>query len=260
MSSVDHEDPLGWLVWVQLNHLLLSVPASPANLTTFFLTCLQLKYGNYQKIHESWGVFRLHGGFSFLFQAAKGDVLQPADPWLLRRAEGMKPRCCPVEIPQTRWWGFQYLGLWLNIPFLRTNALSKTPQKGRTNFSEESLHVFYAVSCKMWRCFIIHDWFLPYIYIYCIYVYINIDSLYIHTIHCPGVGVLPQVRLSLAAMLLGKMMSYSAGPSLGTMFFWQVFLKVFGWNMRVFQISPLLIWPIHPFIIIHGIYRLDRDS
>ena len=134
---------------------------------------------------DPWGVSRLHGGFSFLFQAAKGDVLQPADPWLLRRAEGMKPRCCPVEIPQTRWWGFQYLGLWLNIPFLRTNALSKTPQKGSTNFSEESLHVFYAVSCKMWRCFIIHDWFLPYIYIYCIYVYFNIDSLYIHTIHCP---------------------------------------------------------------------------
>lgn len=105
-----------------------------------------------------------------VFFAAKGDVLQPADPWLLRRAEGMKPRCCPVEIPQTRWWGFQYLGLWLNIPFLRTNALSKTPQKGRTNFSEGNLHVFYAVSCKMWRCVIIHDWFLPYIYIYILYI------------------------------------------------------------------------------------------
>ena len=128
---------------------------------------------------DPWGVSRLHGGFSFLFQAAKGDVLQPADPWLLRWAEGMKPRCCPVEIPQTRWWGFQYLGLWLNIPFLRTNALSKTPQKGRTNFSEESLHVFYAVSCKMWRCFITHDWFLPYISIYiythCIYIYVYCD-------------------------------------------------------------------------------------
>lgn len=61
-------------------------------------------------------------------------------------------------------------------------------------------------------------------------------------------------------MLLGKMMSHSAGPSLGTMFFWQVFLKVFGWNMRVFQISPLLILPIHPFIIIHRIYRLDLRS
>ena len=52
-----------------------------------------------------------------VFFAAKGDVLQPADPWLLRRAEGMKPRCCPVEIPQTRWWGFQYLGLWFVFTF-----------------------------------------------------------------------------------------------------------------------------------------------